>query len=332
MRKPPWPTSVLVRLPWRILVPSHPSTIPGMPANITPAANPVLPVQLTVPADFDPNNAAGVNVPFQATLDGLAAARNGLYGASARRSYRCLDGTNVTIDALGYVVLTDAVGGAWYAVPHLTPTTLTATALVGAAPAINTLYYIYARRVLGSIGFVATLTGPDPTFSYENGTTTRAFVGRFMTDGAGMVIPVQDNTGAAGAGLYSSANVSAGTILSAAEARASATPGAGQSVDPGVIYADTTIRGWALVSGGTGNLIRGANIASSTRVVAGEYDVVIQSGVPAGQRVGGFASQNQVGQPYVISTLGPLATIKVFTTDATGVQVDSTFFLILVGG
>lgn len=135
-----------------------------------------------------------------------------------------------------------------------------------------------------------------------------------------------------GADVETGGSINAGTTLSTGESRASNTPGGTQGVAPGTIYADTTIRGWVHVSGVTGNMIRGTNIAYTKKISQGVYAVKFVYPPTTGKRMYAHVTLNQFGVGFAVPILGPVDTMYIYVGDMAGYSMDSDFSALFYGG
>lgn len=135
-----------------------------------------------------------------------------------------------------------------------------------------------------------------------------------------------------GRDAYVAGAVTAGTKLATDGHRASATPGIGQGVEEGALFADTIPRGWAFVTGSGAKLVRGANVLSVTKISAGAYLVRLVHGPKQGQWFHAYVNLSQPGIAYAIPLQGPGTVMAIYTNDAAGYPMDADFSAVFFGG
>lgn len=128
--------------------------------------------------------------------------------------------------------------------------------------------------------------------------------------------------------LQATGQIVAGTTLSSATARSSATPGAGQAVAPGEIWKDTACFAWGKVTvdvgGGVCTLVRGANVASVTKTGVGVYTVTLQTAATNILSIQVTSSDSQPGIIYIDKATPPTTTaFRVMYADPAGVAQDT---------
>jgi len=168
-------------------------TILDMSLAQAPSATPSFPNTISPPYDGDPLSATQLRVedltPIQ---NGIEAARLMVqYSKPAR--YQSNDGAIISVQPLGRVLLN--IGGQATVLPHLTVTAVDAATAYGAALPNNTRLYLYAVNNAGSVGFQVSATPPDIGLAYKTGDEGAFFVGTFITDGVGVILPFSCSNG-----------------------------------------------------------------------------------------------------------------------------------------
>lgn len=161
-----------------------------MPTPISPAIPPTIPQSLTGPADGEVANALSVNSTFQDIENGIESFRQLTYGGGLRRRVTCTSNTSMTVQPLGAIVTKDA--GVWSVISHVTPSIISPTAITGGLVA-STRYWVYAYNNGGSVGFMATTTGPDAGLRYANGDESKQFVSTFYVNASSTVVTYTQN-------------------------------------------------------------------------------------------------------------------------------------------
>ncbi len=156
---------------------------------IIPASPSPIPSATTGPADGDLANAASVNGAFLDVMEGVLGLRIASYGRIGNVHCRSSNGTVISVDALGTVLLTTGGSTSWISLLNSTSQTVTAATALGSALANNTRYYMYVYYNGMGLAFIVNTTVPNASRTYENGNTDRAFVTTFVTDGSGIIIP-----------------------------------------------------------------------------------------------------------------------------------------------
>lgn len=109
-----------------------------------------------------------------------------------RAMCRCATSPSLLVQPLGDFFVTE--GGSWVCVTHSVASTLNLSTISGGLTP-NALYFVYAYSVAGVVNFEATVTAPDDSLTFKNGTTTHALVSIFATEHLLNVMPYKQGGG-----------------------------------------------------------------------------------------------------------------------------------------
>lgn len=153
-----------------------------MPATLTPVVEYPGTDTVTAPADGDPATAASVNGPFLTLASRTKFARTGLFGKHDTRAMRSTNGTDVIVEPIGSVILTE--GGQWKVAQISAAATVGVAKMEGAPGAypVSTWLYLYLFLNAGSVDYVYSITAPDVYRRYKSGSTDYVYLGAVKTD------------------------------------------------------------------------------------------------------------------------------------------------------
>jgi len=149
---------------------------------------------ITIPVDGDLADANSVNVSAKAEIDTQLSLFD-MYGQMMQSTCPIRIRRKLTlvvdIDPIPFIAVTE--GGTWKTIFSTTTTSVGVANIEGMPGAFtpNTWYYIYAFSNGGVMDFQLSTTPPDVYGLYKNGTFSMKFLGTFLTNSGGFIIPFE---------------------------------------------------------------------------------------------------------------------------------------------
>lgn len=169
-----------------------------MPTTLNPNPASGTPQTLSTPANGELADAPSVDGAFQRLLDGSDIYRKCLFGARVRPRYFTTSASHVTVQPLGYLMLTTGGGALWTTVLHDASSDVDLLATLGGNFVAKTRYYLYIYSSAGTFAWNLSTTAPDIYLRYRSDSTDYVYVGTFLASSTTAVHSCQES----GGGVY----------------------------------------------------------------------------------------------------------------------------------